>query len=111
MAHGMSIRTESVAENQGVFLFGVIVNAFFTGIVTKQQYLYWTGGYKDPIYVRALVVAQCFIVLFQIPILWFATWNILYVPSWLLKLYPSMLSVVLASMLKVMSPWGRHGDQ
>ncbi|KAH9957471.1 hypothetical protein BGW80DRAFT_1345862 [Lactifluus volemus] len=67
-------QSHRIASELGVILVAVFFNSLFCGIITKQNYLYWTGGFKDSIYVRALVVAQCSIVVLQTALNWRFAW-------------------------------------
>ncbi|KAH9981355.1 hypothetical protein BGW80DRAFT_328814 [Lactifluus volemus] len=71
-----SMAPTSSAANQGVFLLEVILNSFLCGIITQQHYLYWAGGFKDPIILKILIVAQNLIAIISTAVLWVAAWNI-----------------------------------
>ncbi|KAI0246411.1 hypothetical protein BJV78DRAFT_1254859 [Lactifluus subvellereus] len=60
----------------GLILLAILLDVYFCGIVSQQLYSYWTSGFKDPIYVRAFVLVQFTVVLFQSAIVWQLAWDI-----------------------------------
>ncbi|KAI0251536.1 hypothetical protein BJV78DRAFT_1210478 [Lactifluus subvellereus] len=66
----------------GILLLAILFNAYCCGVISQQQYSYWTSGFKDPIYVRVFVVVQFTVVLFQSAILWSLAWNVYSSETW-----------------------------
>ncbi|KAH9971550.1 hypothetical protein BGW80DRAFT_1320944 [Lactifluus volemus] len=60
----------------GILLLAILLNAYFCGVVSQQQYTYWTSGFKDSIYLRIFIVAQYILVLFQTVMLWQLAWTV-----------------------------------
>jgi len=75
----------------GIPLLSILLNAFLCGVLTQQQYTYWTSGFKDLVYVRVFVVVQFTVVLFQSAMLWELAWNI-YVGNYARAVNPKALT-------------------
>ncbi|KAI9459323.1 hypothetical protein F5148DRAFT_1219279 [Russula earlei] len=63
-------------EVLGMLLMGILLNAFFFGVVTQQFYQYWNCGFEDHLRVKVFVVAQFVIMILQDIMYWQLAWNV-----------------------------------
>ncbi|KAI0252496.1 hypothetical protein BJV78DRAFT_339550 [Lactifluus subvellereus] len=60
----------------GLLFLAILLNGYLCGVISQQQYSYWTSGFKDSIFLRIFVVVQFTVVLFQSVMIWDLAWHV-----------------------------------
>ncbi|KAH9981594.1 hypothetical protein BJV74DRAFT_81984 [Russula compacta] len=72
----LAILSKSRARRGRMLSNPMTVNGYLFGVLSQQFYSYWIGGFKDSKRIRAFVISQFSIIIFQNIMLWQLGWNV-----------------------------------